>query len=274
MKNLIKFGVLALLAILIFVDSHTAGAASMAGLGIFGGGNFKAMKQRAKERLSSYDGLNNGGGNASCGCGTDSYTGYGDEFLDFGGIGADFASVISKARNFTLTVASAHTATQNLLILPGLTWTPGGTNASTIVDGSVNGLTSVTTGSGSTGTIRQFLEFVRSHPTQWLGMKVSSDVAAQINVQFTYEEETFERSLGNTPVNLANFSDETAYKDKVVTCDLRNYNFVFGKQTKLTMPIVASSSTTFTFWFGAALNTQSALKVKGEAARMSGYYGR
>jgi hypothetical protein len=218
--------------------------------------NFKDIDELANEALP-YEG--------------EEYTGYGDDFLNFGGAGKSamsFANEIASKNTFSIVVINTTGAAQKLFLFASyatkLTAAANGTLL--LKDGVITGLPGNTlNASGTPKDIANFLAFIDINPTNIVGFKVSSNVADMVAAKMTIESQCPYKNLENHFIDFASFTSEINNNDKMVTI---NESFQVDSQTDVFLNITDQSRTTFTFYIGASLNTAHALKSKtGRAGR-------
>jgi hypothetical protein len=201
----------------------------------------------------------------------DDYTGYGDDFLNFGGGGKaamSFANEIASKNTFSIVVINNTGLAQNVYLFASyatkLTAVANGTLL--LKDGVITGLPGATlNASGTPKTIANFLAFLDINPTNIVGFKVSSNVADMVAAKMTIENQCPYKNLENHFIDFASYTSEINNNDKMVTI---NEPFQVDSQTDVYLNITDQSRTTFTFYIGASLNTAHALKAKsGRAGR-------
>lgn len=246
----ILFGLAAIAAMFIFKES----SAEIATAGLFGAAapSNDDLENFAEENFSSFE------GDAGL------YTGEGDHFLNFNGAGG-FANEGASPRQFTVTITNGTAADQTVTLIPGYTWKPGDTDATRkiLFDGTMytDGSSNTVVGAGSPKTIKEFLAFINANPTSLVGMQVTSNNSStQVKQQMTINDLSPFRTLENRVVNLANYADQNTYQDKTLTFPLKDV--VIGPETEITLPIIANSVCTITFYCGGVFSNSSALKNK------------
>lgn len=254
MKNLkFIFGLLAVLA-LAFTDSFAEAALAAGPIGVMG------MEDYAQNNFSSFEG--------------NLYTGEGDHFLDFGGPNVSFASEKNTGRVFVVNITNELATTENVTLIPGYSWTPGATDADKkwLVDGDIysdgGSPAKKIIGSGSPKTIKDFLSYISKNPTNLAGIRISSNNSTtQIEQQLTVRELSPFRDLQSNIINAGSYTNERAYKDKMVT--VPTPGVVLGPETEIILPVIGNSVCTVTFFCGAVLSTSAALKAKRNMAASS-----
>lgn len=193
------------------------------------------------------------------------YTGEGDEWLDFGGPNQSFASEKSAGRVFVVNITNALSTTETVVFFPGYTWTPGASGNNFLVDGAIKtvGDKSITA-AGSPKTIKELLSFIMKNPTNLAGIRISSSDATQIQQQMVYKELSPFKDLQSRIIDLGTFTNEDTYRDKMVT--VPTPGIIASSEVELSIPIVANSTCSITFFFGAVLSASIALKNKRDIA--------
>lgn len=190
------------------------------------------------------------------------YTGYQDDFIDFGGKDLDFASEIATDRVFTYTITNATAGTLTALLCPSYSPnTPAGTYP--IVEGVMVANFSA---SGSPKTITNFLAFINVNPTSIIAMKIVSNVSAQLAAVMNIVRKSPFRDLETEQIVLGSYTSEINNNDKMVTV---RRPFQMDNQTEISLPIPAGATTSITFYCGAVLNTARALNNKSNRAGRS-----
>jgi hypothetical protein len=208
------------------------------------------------------------------GDGAVTYTGYGDDMVDFGGdnIQGHFGKEIISQRRFTVTLVNTCLTEKQALLCPSYdpTFPAGNVQGAPIRDGIVvtDGATTLTA-AGSPKSIANLLAFATFNPMRLIGMKVVSNVQDQLAKQMTIRRKSPFSTLQDQFIDLASYTSEMANNDKMVT--VRGLNYQFDNQTEIILPVAASDGVTnprvtVTLYFGAVLNTASALNKKSDKA--------
>lgn len=195
----------------------------------------------------------------------DYYTGENDEFVDFGGPNESFATEHNAGRVFVINIINQLDTTENVVLFPGYTWFPGATGNNWIIDGvikTVNGRT--LRASGSPKTIKELLSFIMKNPTNLVAMRFSSSDAAQVQQQMIYRELSPFKDLQSKIFDLGTYTNENTYRDKMVT--VPTPGVIASGDVELSIPILANSTCSITFFFGAVLSQSVALKNKRSQA--------
>ncbi len=283
MKKFI-FIALAMLAIIaVSIIFHPAAAlASLAVLPAIGKAKMSSrdLERYAEKNFSSFDDDPDGYDDDPNGFDDEEYyTGFDDDFLDFGGQAQSFADNIDMSRKFqiTLTNATGNSSTRIAQIGPGLQWVPGGKISSVSGEGAItytsgpirdgafndkNGSSGLT-GAGSPLTIDLFLSYIYAHPTQISAIKISATEAAQIDQIFT------ERPLDPFRTREENYympgtkQDQNTYRDKIIT--VPTPGLVLCKDKILEYPIVGNATSNvvaLTLFAGPSFSTTTAMTRK------------
>jgi len=191
----------------------------------------------------------------------ETYTGLGDDFVDFGGKALDFASEIASDRIFSITVnnAGAYGGPITVLLTPSYIPSIAG---NVVRDGGLSGAASVVC-SGAPKTIAEFIAFIGRNPTAVVAMKVRSTHAEQLAQTINITRKSPFATLGSEQINLESFTTEIANNDKMVTV---RRPFQIDDQTEVSVVVPQGATTTFTFYCGAVLNTAKALHSKSNRA--------
>lgn len=215
---------------------------------------------RGADELSHFDGYESEAADDLVGFA--GYDGYGDDILDFDGQQTSFRDEIQTGRRFTIKVdnSAAGAVEQTIIIFPS--YAPSSANV--IKDGaflSIGGASLNAT--GQPGSINALLNFVFNNPTRCLGFKVQSSHSDQMSKSLLIKPKSPFRSLTDEPIFLEDYRNEHVFQDKMVTVNRR---FQVDNQTELQAVIAAGAVTTFTFFFGATLNTAKGLQKKADRA--------
>lgn len=196
--------------------------------------------------LSNYDGDD-----------ANTYTGFGDDLVDFGGNGVDFANEIGTDRVYSMTITNTTGATQTVILCPS--YVPS--NAAAVIrDGVIIANLSAV---GAPKTIANFLGFIAQNPTSVVAFRVSTDNTQMLYQTITLTRKSPFRDLESEYIPLGSFTTEFATNDKMVTV---RRPFQMDNQTELSVTIPTATNVTFTFYCGAVLNTSKALNNKSKRA--------
>jgi hypothetical protein len=275
-KSIAAFLLLGMVAIFLTTQSHAIEIPALGGdelldfdglggatLATLGAGlpvrSMRSIESEADAYLSSYEGMGGQEDLSLIG-----YDGFGDDLLDFDGIGTTFKNEIETNRRFTITIDNSANAVDRTVILFE-SYDPSSANV--ITDGAFNSVEG-TAMSASTpfGKIKALRAFVFNNPTRCLGFKVESDQISQISKSLTITPKIPFQNLTDKTVFFSDYTNEHVYQDKKVSIP---YKFQVDNQHEVKIVIAASAKTTLTFFFGAVLNTGKALKVKADAAAIA-----
>lgn len=188
----------------------------------------------------------------------------GDDEVNFSGSeGYGFAPILDNNRVFTLTLVNANASVRYALLAPGtqLRDAAGAYLAGTIRTGAFNdrdGNAGLTGSSGGAGTIEQLNEYLRMKPHRCQGFMISTTDATQLSQQIVFQKINPFQTQGSVSVDLTQYRTERADNDKLLTVP---YAFQFDDDTKITLPIVGSSTCTIVFYFGAGLDRAKKLST-------------
>lgn len=222
------------------------------------------LRSFAQQNLSNFDGEDDG----SSFEGMSFYTGDGDDFVDFGGSNRNFALESAEGREFVITLTGNATA-GSVYIIPGLKYNNNRAANGFLLNTSgkdTNG-NAVTGVSGSPSDVTDFYDFIQFNPTNLIGIKVSSSSASQLSQIIVYEEQSpwkYNASLSTRNINLGSIADQDTYQDKLGK--VATPGLILSGQTRITLPIPSSATTTITFYCGAVLNSSQALQNKTDKA--------
>lgn len=197
------------------------------------------------------------------------YSGDGDDLVDFGGIENTFATEIHKGRLMTITLVNTATLTRTAYVGGvGLVYVKGSEASGQAKTGAFNDTSAAAglVGSASPTTIEKFQAWVQKNPTRFGGFKVKSTGATQIDQVITYARETPFSSTNEDAedIFLASYADEDSYNDKIVTVPRP---IQLDNRTLFTVPVIASSTLTLTFFGGAAIDLSKTLEKKYAKAK-------
>ncbi len=193
------------------------------------------------------------------------YTGEEDDFLDFGGPNRSFATESVEKRVFVVNINNQLTTNETVILLPGYTWYPGASGNNWLVDGSIKTVGDKTlTANGSPKTIKELLSFIMHNPTNLNAIRISSSEAAQVQQQMVYRELSPFKDLQSKIIDLGTYTDENTYRDKIVT--VPTPGLIACAEVELSIPILANSTCSITFFFGGVLSAATAMKRKREKA--------
>lgn len=226
----------------------------------------RKLEREASARLSSYDGEGYEGGFPMNYEGPDSYEG----LENYAGINNIFAGEIDKRTIYVVSIVNVAVATRTFNLIPGpRDGAAGAFPAGTMATGAFNdtGGNAGLSGAGQPQSIEQFLYFIQNNPLKIYGFKIDSDVTAQLAQAVTIRGYSpFKSDPIHTDVVFpSTFTDENVYKDKTVTVK----RAIDGNsQTRVSIPVVASSTLTLTLFIGPIYNNAKTLNKKvGTAAR-------
>lgn len=193
----------------------------------------------------------------------DSYTGEGDEMLDFEGEVENFAAETTNQKQFIIEITNSEPTSRT-----GLLWGGYLSNNNSLAPGQIRtgafndkaGNSGLTANSNVEKTIEEFLAYLYLNPTRVVQMRVSSSVASQIGQQFTIRELDPFKSGKTDYIRPQNFTNQNTFQDKTVLFPVEN--FQFDDQNTLEYQFSGSSTTTITFYCGASLNGAKALRKK------------
>jgi hypothetical protein len=241
------------------------------------------IESEALRALSSFDGENYEGEN-------DNYDGMGDEMVSFdeyedsfNGLAQSFALELKSSKAFIMTI-------DNTQGLPAPAGSPVGTAPSQqpatfylnrgykailevqtnqgkgiLFEGSCTSIEGIPLRvTGRPSSFSELLVWSTLNPTRILGFKVAS--ADSNNLESVLEVEPLSpfKKLGSRNIYIGAHRDEHTFKDNVVTV---KEGFDFNNQVSIKGGITPNSTLTFTFVFGAVLNTAVALKKKRSRAK-------
>lgn len=207
--------------------------------------------------LSNYDGgYDNYGG-------VGRYTGAGDDFLDFNG-GGSFADPIAKGKIYNLTIANAANAIRTALLCPGLIRNATGL----IADGAFNDTSGNTglTASGSPQSIAYFNAFVERNPTLVAGFKVSSSNISQFDQNMSIVKETPFKQHESKIINVSIYASEANPNTTLITVP---EPFFMNDMTRVSYPVLPSTTVNLGLIFGTSLSMSQALVNKTSRAKAS-----
>lgn len=193
------------------------------------------------------------------------YTGEGDQWLDFGGPNTSFATEHSAGRVFLVNIKNDLTTTENVILFPGYTWYPGATGNNWLLDGAIKTVdTKTLSATGSPKTIKELLSFIMKNPTNLNAIRISSSDATQVQQQMVYKELSPFKDLQSRIIDLGTFTNENTYRDKIVT--VPTPGIIASSEVELSIPIIAGSTCSITFFFGGVLSSSVAMKNKRSQA--------
>jgi hypothetical protein len=186
----------------------------------------------------------------------DGYDGYGDDLVDFDGVGLSFAQQVSNGRRFTVNVVNALASDEEFIMFPS--YVPSSVNLMT--DGAFLSIAgNALNANGKPKTIKNLQNFLFYNPGICLGLKITSTQAVQLEKEMTITPKHPYGDLENRTIFFADWQNENTFRDKVVTI---NEQFHVDNQHEIKTTIVANSTLTMTFYFGAILNTAKSLAKK------------
>ena len=193
------------------------------------------------------------------------YTGEGDQWLDFGGPNTSFATEHSAGRVFLVNIKNDLNTTENVILFPGYTWYPGATGNNWLIDGAIKTVdTKTLSATGSPKTIKELLSFIMKNPTNLNAIRISSSDATQVQQQMVYKELSPFKDLQSRIIDLGTFTNENTYRDKIVT--VPTPGIIASNEVELSIPIIAGSTCSITFFFGGVLSASVAMKNKRSQA--------
>ena len=205
----------------------------------------------------------------------DVYIGEGDEFLDYGGSGITFAAHNQGFRTASIqvNVTADNSKVTKLQLFGDLLVGAVDTAKPMIKEGviaeeTVSG-SSVTTisASGSPKSINQLLAWLQQQPSVLQGMQLAtSQTTILSSIIERYETSPF-RDMATDPINLSVFRNEYQYQTGLLT--IPNINQVIGNQNYwyINIPTGVAFTLTINLYFGASLNTSTALQNKLQRAQ-------
>ena len=104
-------------------------------------------------------------------------------------------------------------------------------------------------------------------PMRCLGLKIEATVNTQIGMSMTIQGKSPFRTLESVQVFFANYRNSMTNQDKIVEVP---YKHQWDNQTEIRIGIAANCTSTFTWYFGAILNTAKSLRKKADAATTQG----
>jgi hypothetical protein len=196
------------------------------------------------------------------------YTGDNDDFVDFGGNNRNFALESAEGREFVITL-TAPAEGGNVYIIPGLSYYNNRTANGFLTNtgGKTTAGAALASAAGSPSNITDFYDFLSYNPVNLLGIKVSSSDASQLDKIVVYEEQSPFRVLTSRNINLGSISDQNTYQDK--KGKIATPGIILSNQTRVTLPVPGSATTTMTFYCGAVMNSSQALHNKRDKAQNS-----
>ncbi|HWY13350.1 MAG TPA: hypothetical protein VN026_18620, partial [Bacteroidia bacterium] len=177
------------------------------------------------------------------------YTGEGDIHLDFDGDNQNFAMEGSEAKQFTITVGNTAVATRTMSIYAGIMMADLTNQPGQLTDGAFNdttgaaGLTGASTVAGK--TIELLKKFLLYNPTRLVGIKLQSDVSAQMQQAFTIKRWNPFVTDKDLIIYPGNKQSQNVFQDKILIFDAE---FQFGPIFNVLYNVVASSNLTITFF--------------------------
>ncbi len=194
----------------------------------------------------------------------DVYTGYKDEMLNFAGA-QSFADEMQAGRIFVMNFDSTLPAAKKVVLLPSFASKLKGRTviANGIVYADKADPTKDLKAVGSPSRIQELHAFLKSVPSNLIGMRVSSTNTDQLQQIMTVEEHSPFSQEKSKEIFLGTHISENSLKDNMVT--FATPNVVLGDETEISLNILPGK-TTITFFVGAVLSTSSALRVKTKNA--------
>jgi hypothetical protein len=221
------------------------------------------LRSFAQQNLSNFNGDEDGFEGFE---GMSFYTGDGDDFVDFGGSNRNFALESAEGREFVITL-TAPAEGGNVYIIPGLSYYNNRTANGFLTNtgGKTTAGAALASAAGSPSNITDFYDFLSYNPVNLLGIKVSSSDASQLDKIVVYEEQSPFRVLTSRNINLGSISDQNTYQDK--KGKIATPGLILSNQTRVTLPVPGSATTTVTFYCGAVMNSSQALQNKRDKAQ-------
>lgn len=233
----------------------------------------KRLEHVAHKNLSNYEGdemLSYGGDSSSE---FNAYTGANDMFVDFDGNNSFIDEQARKhERIISITIENTNATDETIRILGGLLSSERSASlfGFPLVSGQLllDGANTSVAGNPVTLTTKPvawqyFRAFIKNNPTRCLGFKVTSTDASQIEQSVLIKRESPFKNLQDRTIYLANYQNEHTFRDKQVTVPEQ---IQFDDQQFIEMNVVANSTMTITFYFGAVLNLGKALYKKAAVA--------
>lgn len=190
------------------------------------------------------------------------YTGEGDAFVDFNGLGQNWFDPHNNTyRSFSIVIGIATTFVKSGIQLFGDVYI--GAQNSSYSDLAASSLDTGLTVSASPKGIKHLYAWLQNQPTILKGFQiVSSNTNVLAGIITTYQTSPF-RELATDPINLSAYKNE--YQEQQTILTVKDYEKVVGNQNYWLIPMVATGSAytvTINLYFGAALNTSQALEGK------------
>lgn len=215
--------------------------------------DLQRINQMVDNGMSSFQGS---GINSSDGY----YTGFADDFVDFGGQGLDFARSVAANRQFIITISNQTGADKTIVLFEAYYAAAYATGTLLAADGTI--ATSLT-GTGSPSTIAEMHAWVMANPTHVPVLRVSSTLSSQLQQTLYIRRKSPFKTLQDDFIAIGAYVSEANNNDKLVTVQRP---FQLDNQTQVSIIIPSTAVTTFTFYCGAVLNTAAALNGKFNAA--------
>lgn len=196
----------------------------------------------------------------------DNYIGDGDEFLDFGGMAISFAAHNQGYRtaSIQINVTSGNTSVSKLQLFGDLLVGAVDSSKPMIKEGVISEESGATTISaqGSPKSINQLLAWLQQQPSVLQGIQLAtSQTSILSSIIERYETSPF-RDMATDPINLSVFRNEYQFQNNILT--IPQINQVIGNQNYwyITIPTATAFTLTINLYFGASLNTSTALQNK------------
>lgn len=233
----------------------------------------KRLEAVAKKNLSNFDGDDLLSYSGDIAAEFNAYTGAGDVFVDFDGNNSFLDEEGRRhERIITITIENANATDEVIRILGGLLSNERDlgfgffpmVRGQLLADGnnfavSNNPITLTT----KPNKWEYFRAFIKNNPSRCLGFKVTSTDANQIEQTILIKRESPFKNLQDRTIYLANYQNEHTFRDKQVTVP---EHIQFDDQQFIETTIVANSTMTITFYFGAVLNLGKTLIKKSAIA--------
>jgi hypothetical protein len=219
--------------------------------------------EREAQALSSFGGI-------------EAYSGMGgsDDFLDFDGEyedynGKSFAEESEASNSFGINIVNANASARIATFFAGYhkrdsTLAPG-----QVTDGAFNDLNAaagLTGASQEEKTISELTEYLYQHPRRILGVQINTDSEEQIASSIVSETLSPFRTERSRSFKPSKSQDQNIQQTTIIIC--KTPDLYADAYTKIRCSIVGSSSSTFTWFFGAGISVSNGLRRKtGKAKR-------
>lgn len=236
--------------------------------------DIKEIEQYSRQYLSSFDGDDMSSFQG------DNLSFQGDNLSSYDGGSSTFERVPENffvgRRTWVLTITNTATVQLGCYVLPGMPWAPGYEANGIVKTGAfaaINGASGLSA-SALPGSVELFYDFIKTNPTELVGLKVSSSLStAQLEGVMIWEPVSPFAGLGNTPLMLGTSQTDMTYRDKIAGPFKMPADLAAAGPMRVTFPIEpASGSTpnivTITF-YGGLINSQDAKLVNASRAKLS-----